>query len=122
MIGKLALLISVSPTPFNVILVGHLQDIGCVSRRHSRRGWRCHQLKPYAILPRDLLILSSKCFSIPTPSLHHQRDGVGTKVSPCFSSITPTVFQLVPLLSSCPFQSILHLSFQNRSLMCHSPA
>lgn len=66
--------------------------------------------------------LSSKYFSVPPLSLHHPRDGEGTKVSSPLSRITCTVFQLISLHFSCPLQSILHLSFQIKSLMCFSPA
>lgn len=109
MIRNLVLFIPVSPASFDIILMCHLQDIGYVSLRHSGRGWRCHQLKPYAIFPQDLLMLSSKYFSVPMRSLHHQRDGVGTKVSLCFSSITSIVFQLVslPFILSPPINSPL---------------
>lgn len=66
---------------------------------------------------QDLLMLSSKYFSVPVHPLHHQRDGVGTKMSLCFSSITYTVFQLVSL----PFILSSPISFQNTGLMGHFP-
>lgn len=82
-----------------IILMGHPQDVGYGSLRHSRRGWRFHQLKSYVVLPQYLLILSSKYFSIPTLSFYHQRDGAGTKVSSSLSNITSVVSQLVSLPS-----------------------
>lgn len=58
---------------------------------------------------QDLLMLSSKYFSVPVRSLHHQRAGVSTNVSLCFSSISSTIFQLVslPFILSSPIHSPL---------------
>ena len=53
-------------------------------------------------------------------SLHHQKDGKGTKVSSSLSRINCTVSQHIPLCSICPLQSILHLNFQDLSLICYS--